>query len=223
MSTAEWLRVGARVPVTRVEGPGARYALWVQGCSIRCPGCCNPHLFPDAGGDVVPVGTLLAEIRTVREEIEGVTFLGGEPFEQAAALARLAEGARALGLSVMVFSGYMLDEVRARADAGAASLLRATDVLVDGRYDARRPERTRLWVGSANQRFHYLTNRYAPQIERPPAGAPLREVEVRIDEDGRVGANGWPALLGLSAGSRGPSGDRAPRRRTTAPRRGRWA
>ena len=40
-----FLRVGARVPVTRAEGPGARYALWLQGCSIRCPGCCNPHLF----------------------------------------------------------------------------------------------------------------------------------------------------------------------------------
>jgi anaerobic ribonucleoside-triphosphate reductase activating protein len=193
MRTAASLRVGARVPVTRVEGPGARYALWVQGCSIRCPGCCNPHLFAAAGGDVVPVRALLAEIRSARPAIEGVTFLGGEPFEQAEALARLAKGARALGLSVMVFSGYTLEELRARADAGAASLLRATDVLVDGRYDAARPERERLWVGSRNQRFHYLTDRYSREIELPVHGAPLREVEVRIGTDGRILANGWPS------------------------------
>jgi len=201
MGTAASVRVGARVPVTRVEGPGARYALWVQGCSIRCPGCCNPHLFEAAGGEAVGVDTLLAEVRRARPAIEGVTFLGGEPFEQAPALARLAAGARALGLSVMVFSGYTLEELRARADAAVEAVLRVTDLLVDGRYDARRPERSRRWVGSENQRFHYLTDRYAPEIELPTAGAPLREVEVRIETDGRVGANGWPVWRGRGWGA----------------------
>jgi anaerobic ribonucleoside-triphosphate reductase activating protein len=200
MSSAGTLRVGARVPVTRVEGPGARYALWVQGCSIRCPGCCNPHLFDAAGGTVVTIDVLLAEIRAARPAIEGVTFLGGEPFEQAAALARVAAGAQALGLSVMVFSGYALEELRARAESGVASLLQATDVLVDGRYEATRPERGRLWAGSENQRFHYLTDRYSREIELPPPGAPLREVEVRIEADGRIAANGWPTWRGSVQG-----------------------
>jgi anaerobic ribonucleoside-triphosphate reductase activating protein len=192
MSTAETLRVGARVPVTRVEGPGARYALWVQGCSIRCPGCCNPHLFEGGGGQGVGVDTLLAEIRAARPAIEGVTFLGGEPFEQAGGLARLAAGARELGLSVMVFSGYTVEELRASSDVGVDALLRGTDVLVDGRYDARHPDVGRRWVGSTNQRFHYLSDRYSPEIERPPDGAPLRGVEVRIAPDGTIDANGWP-------------------------------
>ena len=193
MSPAETLRVGARVPVTRVEGPGARYALWVQGCSIRCPGCCNPHLFEGVGGQAVRVDTLLAELRGARPAIEGVTFLGGEPFEQAAPLARFAAGARDLGLSVMVFSGFTLEELRARTDAGTRDLLRVIDVLVDGRYDAARPEPRRLWVGSDNQRFHYLTDRYSREIEVPAADRPLREVEVRIGPDGRIQSNGWPA------------------------------
>jgi anaerobic ribonucleoside-triphosphate reductase activating protein len=67
-------------------------------------------------------------------------------------------------------------------------------VLVDGRYDRARPEPQRLWVGSANQRFHYLTGRYGPEIERPPAEGPWQTVEVRIGADGRWSANGWPAL-----------------------------
>jgi anaerobic ribonucleoside-triphosphate reductase activating protein len=192
MAPGATLRVGARVPVTRVEGPGARYALWVQGCSIRCPGCCNPHLFDATAGAIIAVDALLAEIREVRAAIEGVTFLGGEPFEQAAPLARLAAEARALDLTVMVFSGYTLEELLARADHGVQALLRETDLLVDGRYDATRPERGRRWVGSENQRFHYLTGGYSPEIELPPDDAPLREVEVRIGADGRITANGWP-------------------------------
>ena len=189
------LRVGARVPVTEVEGPGARFALWVQGCTIRCPDCCNPHLFDPRGGLTLPVETLLAEVRAVASRIEGLTLLG-EPFEQAAALARLAAGARGLGLSVMTFTGSTLEELCARRDAGTDALLAATDVLVDGPYRAHLPERRRRWVGSRNQRFHYLTARYTPAIETPATGEPLRGVEVRVAADGRVLLNGWPVARG---------------------------
>ena len=196
MTAGRWLTVGARVPVTRVEGPGARYALWVQGCSIRCPGCCNPHLFEAAEGEGLALDALLAEIEAAHPSIEGLTVLGGEPFDQPTAVARLAEGTRDLGLSVMVFTGYTLEELRARPHAGVGALLEATDVLVDGRYEAARPERRRRWVGSENQRFHYLTDRYSPEIERPAADEPLREVEVRIDAGGLVRSNGWPVWVG---------------------------
>lgn len=191
MDAASLVRVGARVPVTEVEGPGARFALWAQGCSIRCPGCCNPHLFA-AGGEGVPVQRLVEEVRAVLPRIEGLTLLGGEPFEQAPALARLAAAVRALGLSVMAFTGYTLEQLRARRDAATEALLAATDVLVDGPYLSRRPDRRRRWVGSENQRFHYLSGRYSPAIETPAAGEPLRGVEVRVAADGRVLLNGWP-------------------------------
>jgi anaerobic ribonucleoside-triphosphate reductase activating protein len=188
------LRVGARVPVTRAEGPGARYALWLQGCGIRCAGCCNPHLFDPKGGERVDPGVLLAEMAAVRGEIEGVTLLGGEPMDQAGALVPLLQGARGRGLSVMLFSGFTLGELRARADPAVRDVLALVDVLVDGRYDTSRPEPDRSWAGSTNQRFHYLTDRYSPAIERPATGAPLRTVEVRIGLDGRLSANGWPVV-----------------------------
>jgi anaerobic ribonucleoside-triphosphate reductase activating protein len=208
------LRVGARVPVTRAEGPGARYALWLQGCSIRCPGCCNPHLFEPSGGARVPAAALLADMRRVRAQIEGLTVLGGEPFDQSEALLPVLRGARDLGLSVVVFSGFTLEELRVRKEAAVRDALGTIDVLVDGRYDATRPETERLWVGSTNQRFHYFTGRYSRAIERPGPGEPLRSVEVRLDPDGRLRANGWPALTvlevvalqGLRAGVVAPEG-----------------
>jgi anaerobic ribonucleoside-triphosphate reductase activating protein len=188
------LRVGARVPITRAEGPGARYALWLQGCSIRCPGCCNPHLFQEIGGESLAPAALLAEMAAVGAEIEGLTLLGGEPMDQAQALGSLLRGARGLGLSVMLFTGFTLEGLRAGGEPAVTEVLTLVDVLVDGRFEASLPERERLWVGSTNQRFHYLTPRYGPAIERPGEDQALRTVEVRIGSDGRLSANGWPAL-----------------------------
>jgi anaerobic ribonucleoside-triphosphate reductase activating protein len=44
------LRVAQVVPCTEAEGPGRRFALWFQGCPLRCPGCCNPEMLPFEGG-----------------------------------------------------------------------------------------------------------------------------------------------------------------------------
>ena len=44
------LSVAQIVPCTEAEGPGRRFALWFQGCPLRCPGCCNPEMLPFTGG-----------------------------------------------------------------------------------------------------------------------------------------------------------------------------
>ena len=41
-----WLNLASFVACTESEGPGRRAALWVQGCSKRCPGCCNAAYLP---------------------------------------------------------------------------------------------------------------------------------------------------------------------------------
>src|SRR5262245_55340012 len=92
------LRVATIVDDTEAEGPGRRFALWVQGCAIRCPGCCNPEMFAHDRGTQMTVDGVLARVRA---GVEGVTFLGGEPFEQAGELAELARAVRERGLTVM--------------------------------------------------------------------------------------------------------------------------
>lgn len=187
-----WLNMASRLPCTEAEGPGRRAALWVQGCNKRCRGCCNPAYLQLAERELVSASSVLDWLRNAHHahDLEGVTFLGGEPMLQAQGLAFVAQGAQSLGLSVMVFSGYTKSELDVLRLPGADQLLRYTDVLVDGPFEANLPEQSRRWVGSTNQQFNYLTERYDARIE---SGDRLdRVLEIRLKTDGTVFINGWP-------------------------------
>jgi anaerobic ribonucleoside-triphosphate reductase activating protein len=185
------LSVGQIIPQTEAEGPGRRFALWFQGCPLRCPGCCNPEMLPFAGGMTMSLADVLERIRAVQadEGIEGVTLLGGEPFAHAAGAALLAEEVQALGLSVMVFSGFLLEELRQSPDPAVHALLNHTDILVDGPYVRELPETHRRWIGSTNQRVHFLSPRYVPN---DPSWRLPNTLEIRL-QDGEVTINGFPA------------------------------
>lgn len=180
------LRLATVIADTDAEGPGRRFALWVQGCSIRCVGCCNPEMFDASGGELADSAELAARALAT-PDLEGVSILGGEPFEQPLPLADFAARVRRGGLSVMVYTGHVLEDLRAREDA--APLLASTDLLADGPFEARHPERARRWLGSTNQRLHFLSDRYAADDPRFVAD---NEVEIRFDGRALV-VNGWPA------------------------------
>ena len=155
------LRVAQIVPVTEAEGPGVRFALWFQGCPLRCPGCCNPEMLPFEGGTAMTVAEVVRQVEAAQEHgVEGITLMGGEPLAHAAGAAALARAVRARGLSVMVFSGFTLEEARVMPDPAVADLLAQTDILVDGPYVRELPDTERRWIGSTNQRIHFLTDRY---------------------------------------------------------------
>lgn len=187
------LRVAARVVDTAAEGPGRRYALWLAGCSLRCPGCCNPELFDPRAGEDVAVEALAAEILGAARAhaLDGVTLLGGEPLEQMAGVTALVGALAGHGLGVILFTGHTLEE--ARALDGFARLEPALDTIVDGRFDAARREPRvggRRWIGSTNQRLVHLTSRYA---DAALWGGPAH-VDVRVGSDGAVAVHGDPEL-----------------------------
>lgn len=189
--TESALRVASRVPITRSEGPGARYALWVSGCTLRCPGCCNPEMFEPDFGSTLSVEALTREILAT-PEIEGVTLLGGEPMEQAAALVELARAVRAAGLSVMTFTGHTREELEREGDPARLALIAASDLLADGRFDAKVRGSRFPWLGSQNQRLHFLSDRYSPE---DPRFAAANTVELRLDRGGLT-VTGWaPTIL----------------------------
>ena len=184
------MRIAQVVPCTEAEGPGKRFAVWFQGCPLRCPGCCNPEFLPFKGGEAKTPGEMTASMRLARDKagVEGITLLGGEPFAHAAAALSLARSARDLGLSVMAFSGYTIEQLRAMSDPAVRELLARTDILVDGPYDRDQPDTERRWVGSRNQRIHFLTDRYNydDQWQR------RNTLEIRMVH-GEISVNGFPA------------------------------
>ena len=196
------LSVAQIVPATEAEGPGRRFALWFQGCPLRCPGCCNPEMLPYAGGTPMPLAEVVAQLRAAKEQhaIEGVTLLGGEPFAHATAAGAFAQAAHGLDLSVMIFSGYLLEELRENTDTAIDVLLAHTDILVDGPYQRESPETARRWIGSANQRVHFLSERCSAD---DPRWRSPNTLEIRL-HDGAVTINGFPAQHAVGLWKRSP-------------------
>ena len=171
---------------TSVEGPGVRFCIWVQGCKKHCPDCWAKDTWPFGSGKNYSVDSLFKLILKEKDKIEGVTFLGGEPFEQAEDLASLAKMVKSEGLSIICFSGYTLEELRAKNDKNINSLLKYTDLLIDGGFEIENYDLSRPWVGSSNQRYIFLSDRYNETIIKEYKN----KIEVRISKDGRLEING---------------------------------
>ena len=90
---------------------------------------------------------------------------------------------------VMIFSGFLLEEARRMDDEAAQELLDETDILVDGPYIREQPETRRRWIGSANQRIHFLSDRCDPE---DPRWLEKNTLEIRL-RDGELSVNGFPA------------------------------
>ena len=85
------IRINSYIPITKVEGVGARFAIWVQGCSIRCEGCANLHMWNFEGGTSYKICEFIEIIKSYKDRIEGITWLGGEPTEQIQAVTEISK------------------------------------------------------------------------------------------------------------------------------------
>ncbi|WP_165056660.1 MULTISPECIES: 4Fe-4S single cluster domain-containing protein [unclassified Adlercreutzia] len=111
------IKLYGAVPDSIVDGPGLRYAVFVQGCSHACPGCHNPESQPREGGTLTTTDAVLAEIRA-NGLVHDVTLSGGEPFEQAAACAHLARQLKEEGYGVWAYTGYLYEDLVCVAEGG---------------------------------------------------------------------------------------------------------
>jgi anaerobic ribonucleoside-triphosphate reductase activating protein len=197
-------------PACRVLGPGNRFVVWVQGCPLSCPDCVSPQWIPFTGGLRRDVEELADDI--VARAVDGLTLSGGEPFAHAEALAQLVRSVRRQrDLSVMSYSGFPIEYLRARGSAAQRALLAELDILVDGPYVRTRHAALR-WRGSANQRIHVLTPRHA-DLDAPDEFAGL-QFEVTAEGDlhwmGVPPVGGFRHALEMAVGM-GPGTETAPR------------
>ncbi len=202
----------AHFPVTAL-GPGRRLGIWVQGCHIACPGCMSRDTWSTSGGGVQQLDAVTAAWLTARRQgATGVTVSGGEPAEQADAVAemvrriRLADAAWADGvvsgaagtapapLDVLIFSG--LDEMPFRA--ACPELVASADAVMAGPFEITQPT-SLIWRGSANQRLVTFTElgaeRYGPYLDAETHSPAMQFV---VDDD-RIWTIGIPRIGDLPA------------------------
>jgi len=192
----------AFVPASRANGPGLRAVVFFQGCSLGCPACWNPscHAFQGTDLGLEDVAERLNRARA-DYDLEGVTFSGGEPMQQAECLLELMSRLRAAApsLSFGMFSGYAEHEL----DQGRYWLRQPLpicdkqrlwqeirdrlDFAVLGRFNQALPSREPLRT-SRNQVLRLFSARYTE------ADFSEQTVEVNIHADGCAEVTGFPTL-----------------------------
>ncbi|MBX3295421.1 MAG: radical SAM protein [Acidobacteria bacterium] len=136
-----------------VDGPGRRSVIRVAGCSVRCPGCYVPQTHDRANGYLVSISSIVNEIFENRHTHDGVTILGGEPFDQAASVAELVSRLKKRGLHITVYSGNTLETLIGRKDKSVDYILTHIDLLIDGPFVAQLSQGAGEYRGSRNQRI----------------------------------------------------------------------
>lgn len=144
------------------NGPGVRVSLFVSGCTHHCKGCFNEIAWDFDYGEPFTQDTIDMVLKLLApEHIQGITLLGGEPFEPQNQRP-LLELLRAIkktypNKSIWVFSGYLFDKDILAGKLGPWEITREyisyLDVLVDGPFVLEKKDLSLRFRGSSNQRI----------------------------------------------------------------------
>jgi anaerobic ribonucleoside-triphosphate reductase activating protein len=180
---------------------------------LKCSGCWNSETHPFVKDKDMLISELADWI--LNQNVEGVTFSGGEPFQQAPALELLISfiKERRPELSIGSFTGYTLQELRdgkfnwwhpelrtmIPGDAKLSnSILKQMDFIIAGRYNQLQRCDDKPLCGSRNQEVHFLSSRYNPKDLH------ANIVEMVVDpEAGLVQITGFPDSLTAIDGKEG--------------------
>lgn len=178
------------ISCTISEGPGKRFAIWFQGCLQRCKGCCNQRLLSMDIKNYVYIEEILKEIKKSKEEndIEGITFLGGEPILQIHALIDIAKFCKKENLTTILFSGYTKAIIEKIFPKESKILFENLDILIDGPFKIELIDNERKWIGSKNQKIYFFSNRYNLETFKNEY---IKSIEFRTEKDELI-INGWP-------------------------------
>lgn len=191
------IRLHATLAASLANGPKRSFVVWVQGCTMDCPGCCNPGSHDPGGGYEKDVDELADGI--IRDgSIGGLTISGGEPLEQLDAVLHLVTVVRRFrpDLCIVLFTGHEFpgEKVRIHAVAGSGTwkfhrLIGQLDVLVEGPYLQEAPGKDPL-AASTNQKVSFPAGRFGPDdlVDIP-------RVELFVNEKGEIIESGLGNVL----------------------------
>ncbi|MCQ2547708.1 MAG: anaerobic ribonucleoside-triphosphate reductase activating protein [Clostridia bacterium] len=148
-----YIRIAGIIRESIVDGPGLRFVIFCQGCIHKCPGCHNPESHDFQGGYDCEIEKIIKAVDD-NPLLQGVTFSGGEPFNQAEAFLELAKILKAKGIHIMSYSGFTFEELMdmAKTDDAVRELMNNIDILVDGRFVQEERDLSLIFRGSRNQR-----------------------------------------------------------------------
>lgn len=136
------------------NGPGIRVSLFVSGCTHHCKGCFNAEAWSFTYGEPFTQQTVEEILLALQPAyIQGLSLLGGEPFEpeNQPAVLDLVRQVRAAypEKDIWAYSGYTLEQLQPLAP----ELLAQITLLVDGPFVESQKDLRLAFRGSANQRI----------------------------------------------------------------------
>ena len=143
--------ISGYAPNSITDGPGLRFGVFCQGCNHHCPGCHNPETHQFGIGTKVDVEDIYKMIKK-DPIVRGVTFSGGEPFDQAEGFYELAKLLKADGYELAAYSGYTYEQLTRNTEDYKYKLLSLLDILVDGPFVLAKRSLSAGFRGSTNQR-----------------------------------------------------------------------
>ena len=148
------MRIAGFVEESIVDGPGFRIVIFFQGCAHHCYGCHNPETWDFEGGKEVSFDLIIKIIDDIAYA-DGITLSGGDPLYQIDASTEIAEYAKSKGLDVILYTGFLFEEVleMTKANQRLKDLLNNVDTLIDGPFILEQRHLSLKFRGSSNQRI----------------------------------------------------------------------
>lgn len=135
------------------NGPGIRTSIFVTGCSLNCKNCFNKeYQDPNFGEKWTDETTKEIIDYLLKDEVAGLTILGGEPFESAKDLTTIVIDIKnKIDKPIWIYSGYTFEKLI--ENPTCKKLLDEVDVLVDGPFIEAKKDLKLKFRGSSNQRI----------------------------------------------------------------------
>lgn len=149
------IRIAGYVDDSIVDGPGIRFTIFTQGCAHHCFNCHNPETWAFDKGKDVDIDELISKIKR-NPLLQGITLSGGDPLYQVNACLELVKKVKELNsdLDIIIYTGFTFEELanNFKKNNDLLSLLKLSDILIDGKYEDSLRDLTLRFRGSSNQR-----------------------------------------------------------------------
>lgn len=165
------IKLNEIVETSKVQGPGERFAIWVQGCSIHCKGCRNFDTWDPNKGKELEVSELITQI--LKSHNKGLSISGGEPLDQFQSVLEIVKNVFGKK-NIFLCSGYTFNQIK--TDTIKKEILNYIDVICSGPFIIEELCHSE-WKGSKNQEVIYLT-----ETGKELLNLPVYKKEYRINK-----------------------------------------